>query len=56
VYVKINGAIFMHDETDRYKRHWNNYTYVDGELSYIKRLLKYMWVPNFTYIPSLLYA
>jgi hypothetical protein len=54
--VKINGAIFMNDETDRYKRHCNNYTYVDAELSYIKRSQKYMWVPHFTCIPSLLYA
>jgi hypothetical protein len=52
--VKINGAIFMIDETDRYKRQWNNYTCIVEELSYIKTSLKYMWVPNFTCIRSLL--
>jgi len=46
----------MNDENDRYKRHWNNYTYVDGQLSYIKLSLKYTWIPNFTCLPSLVYA
>jgi hypothetical protein len=28
----------MNEETDRYKRHWNNYTYVDGQLIYMKHV------------------
>ena len=46
----------MNDENGRYKRHWNIYTYVDVQLSYIKLSLKYTWVPNFTCVPSLLYG
>jgi len=46
----------MNYETDLYKLHWHSYTYIDVELSYIKPSLKYMWVPNFTWIPSLFYA
>jgi hypothetical protein len=43
----------MNYETDRNKCHWSNYTRVDEDLSYIKLSLKYMWVPNFTHIPSM---